>query len=72
MFAISKVSFCRQPPCSRETSPPALNNSASDKELVAAIAGGDRYAMKLLYGRHSVRVYRFALRFVGDDAGPKK
>src|SRR5579864_2158186 len=68
MFAIIKVLSCRQPPRSRETSPPALNNSASDKELVAAIAAGNRYAMRLLYGRHSVRVYRFALCFVRNDA----
>jgi len=68
MFATSKVSFCRQPSSPREASSEAVSNKASDKELVRAIADGNRYAMKLLYRRHSVRVYRFALRFLGDDA----
>jgi RNA polymerase sigma-70 factor, ECF subfamily len=38
----------------------------SDEELIKAICGGDRHAMKLLYARHSIQVYRFALRFVAD------
>jgi RNA polymerase sigma-70 factor (ECF subfamily) len=37
-----------------------------DAELVALIAGGDRTAMHALYARHSRRVYRFALRILGD------
>jgi RNA polymerase sigma-70 factor (ECF subfamily) len=41
--------------------------SSSDEELIRAISGGNRHAMKLLYGRHSVRVFRFALRFVADE-----
>ena len=41
--------------------------SASDAELLRAICGGDRHAMKLFYARHSVRVFRFVLRFVADD-----
>ena len=42
--------------------------SASDEELIRAISGGNRHAMKLLYARHSVRVSRFALRFVADES----
>jgi RNA polymerase sigma-70 factor (ECF subfamily) len=42
--------------------------SASDAELLRAICGGDRHAMKLFYARHSVRVFRFALRFVADES----
>lgn len=41
--------------------------SSSDDELIRAICGGDRYAMKLLYERHSVRIFRFARRFIPDD-----
>jgi RNA polymerase sigma-70 factor, ECF subfamily len=40
----------------------------SDMVLVAAIAAGDKRALQTLYGRHHVKVYRFALRFVRDDA----
>jgi RNA polymerase sigma-70 factor (ECF subfamily) len=38
----------------------------SDEALIAAIAGGDRGAMKLLYARHHVGVYRFALRIAAN------
>jgi RNA polymerase sigma-70 factor (ECF subfamily) len=37
-----------------------------DESLIKAIASGDRHAMELLYARHSVRVYRFAIRITGD------
>jgi RNA polymerase sigma-70 factor (ECF subfamily) len=39
---------------------------ASDEALIEAIGRRDRHAMALLYGRHHVRVYRFALRVTGD------
>ena len=38
----------------------------SDHTLLERIAAGDRLAMRTLYARHSVKVYRFALRLVGD------
>jgi RNA polymerase sigma-70 factor (ECF subfamily) len=41
--------------------------SASDEVLIARIAGGDRLAMQVLYARHHVRVYRFALRLVRNE-----
>jgi len=41
---------------------------ASDEALVARVAHGDRQALQLLFGRHRQRVYRFALRLVGNDA----
>jgi RNA polymerase sigma-70 factor (ECF subfamily) len=40
----------------------------SDATLIEAIAGGDKHALQLLYGRHQVKVYRFALRFLRDEA----
>jgi len=40
----------------------------SDESLIARIAHGDRLAMKVLYGRHHVRVYRFALRLTRDES----
>jgi RNA polymerase sigma-70 factor, ECF subfamily len=40
----------------------------SDETLVGLIAQGDKDAMRVLFARHNVRVFRFLLRFVGDDA----
>jgi len=42
--------------------------TTSDEELVRRIAGGDKLAMQVLFTRHHVRVYRFALRFVRNEA----
>ena len=43
-----------------------LTRDRSDEVLVRAVAGGDRRAMQVLYGRHHVRVYRFVLRLTGN------
>ena len=43
-------------------------DDASDESLVARVARGDRHALQLLFGRHRQRVYRFALRLVGNSA----
>jgi RNA polymerase sigma-70 factor, ECF subfamily len=40
----------------------------ADDVLVAAIAAGDRDAMRTLYNRHRIRVFRFATRLVDDVA----
>jgi RNA polymerase sigma-70 factor (ECF subfamily) len=40
----------------------------SDDALIAAVARGDRLSLKVLYTRHSVRVYRFALRVTRDES----
>jgi RNA polymerase sigma-70 factor, ECF subfamily len=40
----------------------------SDDALIAAIAQGDKLAMKVLFARHNVRVYRFSLRLTRDEA----
>ncbi len=45
---------------------PTLDPCASDEDLIASIALGDRRAMTLLYARHSARIYRFVLRMTGD------
>jgi RNA polymerase sigma-70 factor (ECF subfamily) len=36
----------------------------SDADLVAGIAAGDKVAMRVLYSRHSVAVFRFAMRLL--------
>src|SRR5262245_17111922 len=43
-------------------------DEASDETLVARVAHGDRQALQLQFGRHRQRVYRFALRLVGNSA----
>jgi RNA polymerase sigma-70 factor (ECF subfamily) len=45
-----------------------VTGSTADAALIAAIATGDRDAMRILYNRHHIRVFRFAARFVGDTA----
>jgi RNA polymerase sigma-70 factor (ECF subfamily) len=42
--------------------------TTSDEVLIGRIAHGDRLAMQVLYARHHVRVYRFVLRLVRNEA----
>lgn len=39
---------------------------AMDRQLLSQIASGDRLAMRTLYARHNVLVYRFVMRLIGD------
>ena len=50
---------------SRELS---ANQATSDEVLIGRIANGDRLAMQVLFARHHVRVYRFVLRLVREEA----
>src|SRR5580704_16058389 len=43
-------------------------DAASDACLMERVAEGDRGAMKLLFTRHHLTVYRFVLRLVGNSA----
>jgi RNA polymerase sigma-70 factor, ECF subfamily len=45
-----------------------VTGTTADAALVAAIAAGNRDAMRILYNRHRIRVFRFAARLVGDAA----
>ena len=45
-----------------------MEGTMADDVLLAAIAAGDRDAMRTLYNRHRIRVFRFAVRLVDDDA----
>jgi len=40
----------------------------SDEALLESVSEGDKQAIRLLFARHKVRVYRFALRLVKDEA----
>jgi RNA polymerase sigma-70 factor (ECF subfamily) len=42
--------------------------TTSDEVLIAQIAQGDRLAMEALFARYRVRVYRFVLRMVRNEA----
>ena len=42
--------------------------ATSDEELIGRIASGDRLAMQVLFARHHVRMYRFVLRLVRNEA----
>jgi RNA polymerase sigma-70 factor (ECF subfamily) len=48
--------------------PHAVTQDTSDEALVSLIAQRDKRALQALYSRHQVRVYRFALRFLNDEA----
>lgn len=67
----AKRTFYRTRSRSRATNlarqPLSATQAASDESLIGRIAQGDRLAMQVLYGRHHVRVYRFALRLVRKE-----
>jgi RNA polymerase sigma-70 factor (ECF subfamily) len=45
-----------------------VTGTTGDAALIAAIAAGDQDAMRILYNRHHIRVFRFAARLVDDIA----
>ena len=63
MVAIAEFSNQAVAAMSAET---ALARDRSDQALVRAIAGGDKHAMRTLYARHHLRVYRFIVRLTND------
>ena len=46
----------------------ATRDSSSDETLISRIADGDQLAMRKLFARHRVALYRWLLRLVGDEA----
>jgi RNA polymerase sigma-70 factor, ECF subfamily len=55
--------------CDLNDEPIALPmQTTSDEVLIGRIASGDRLAMQVLFARHHVRVYRFVLRLVRNEA----
>ena len=41
---------------------------STDEDLIGGIGAGDKLAMQVLFARHHVRIYRFALRLVRNEA----
>lgn len=66
MFRSQVLPATCQPATRTQAQAPA--HATTDNDLIAAIARGDRNAMRALYGRHNVRVFRFVLRMVRNEA----
>jgi RNA polymerase sigma-70 factor, ECF subfamily len=45
----------------------AATETSSDEVLIRRIADGDQLAMRTLFARHRVAIYRWLLRLVGDE-----
>jgi RNA polymerase sigma-70 factor (ECF subfamily) len=50
------------------TAAAAPSRQRLDGTLLKSIAAGDKFAMQVLFQRHSVRVYRFVLRLIGNES----
>lgn len=48
--------------------PSSATTATSDETLIGLVADGDNDAMRVLFARHNVHVFRFLLRFVADRA----
>src|SRR5262245_15499286 len=46
----------------------ASGGALSDESVLKRIASGDRMALRILFARHQVRIYRYALRLLRDEA----
>jgi RNA polymerase sigma-70 factor, ECF subfamily len=46
---------------------PTAGEKSSDEILVERIAAGDKLAMQVLFARHRTNLYRWLLRFVGNE-----
>src|SRR5438128_3194007 len=44
-----------------------VRDTSSDETLIRRIAGGDQLAMRTLFARHRVAIYRWLLRIVHDE-----
>jgi RNA polymerase sigma-70 factor (ECF subfamily) len=52
----------------RTAAAPSEERGTSDAALIQSTATGDKHAMRILFARHNLRVYRFLLRFVANEA----
>jgi RNA polymerase sigma-70 factor, ECF subfamily len=68
MTAHSDVASPHEPIALRDNSARSSGGKISDGTLIEAIARGDQQAMRRLYERHSVHVYRFARRLGVDQS----
>ena len=62
MFALT-----RSGTATASLAPVTVGETSSDEMLVQRIAAGDKLAMQVLFARHRTAVYRWLLRFVGNE-----
>ena len=62
------MQYSQAVPSRRPTGRVAAVQETSGRGPGASIATGDKHAMQVLFGRHNVRVFRFLMRFVDDEA----
>jgi RNA polymerase sigma-70 factor (ECF subfamily) len=70
---LTESSFSKQVTVSRKLTGASrgltcISPGTSDEDLIKSIAAGDKQAMQVLYTRHSVRIYRYALRLTRDTS----
>ena len=66
---VASASKPRSPAPAHSASPPShasAMQASCDTALIGRVAQGDRSAMRVLYARHRLRVFRFALRILRD------
>jgi RNA polymerase sigma-70 factor (ECF subfamily) len=61
------AAYTRTGPAAVSPSEAAAREASSDEELVRRIADGEQLAMRTLFARHRVALYRWLLRLVGDE-----
>ena len=65
------LTFTRQGSATTVLAPVTAVETSSDEMLVERIAGGDKLAMQVLFARHRTAIYRWLLRFVGNETVAK-
>ena len=61
------LTFTREGSATTVLAPVTAVETSSDEMLVERIAGGDKLAMQVLFARHRTAIYRWLLRFVGNE-----
>src|SRR6476620_2041507 len=62
------MAFTRTGPAAAPAMAAACETASDDEMTIGRIANGDQLAMRTLFGRHRVALYRWLLRLVRDEA----
>ena len=62
------VAFTRTGPAAAAHPQVVARETTSDESLIARIASGEQIAMRLLFARHQLPLYRWLLRIVRDES----
>jgi RNA polymerase sigma-70 factor (ECF subfamily) len=63
-----RLAFTRAGSAAASASARPVTQASADETLIQRIAGGDQLAMRTLFARHRVPLYRFVQRMVADAA----